>query len=220
MKKNIAVIGIGRFGFSLVKTLSTLKADVLTIDTKEEALQKAAQYATKEAICDSTKIEALRELGLSNYNTAVVAIGNDIHATIMTTINLVELGVPDITVRVDEEEYIPVMNKLGANRVIVPEESSAVSFAHQLVSTNFADYYNIQGNYGIVKIFVPDGFESTQLTDVDARNRYSVNVVGIVRNGRFFIPKGTDTFQSGDQLLLIGTHENLNKFSSSLSEGL
>lgn len=217
MKKSIAIIGIGRFGFSLVKTLSTLKADVLTIDKNEEALKKVTEYATKEAIADASKIESLRDLGLQNYSTAVVAIGNDIHATIMATINLVELGVPDIIVRVDDDEYIPVMNKLGASRVIVPEESSAVSFAHQLVSTNFADYYDIQGDYGIVKLRVPSYYKATPLIDIDARNQFAVNIVGIIRNGKFFIPRGTDSINPNDQLLSIGTHENLNKFSSFLT---
>ena len=218
MRKSIAVIGIGRFGFSLVKTLSTLKADVLTIDKSEEVLKKAADYATKEAICDATKIEALKDLGLSNFNTAVVAIGNDIHATILTTINLVELGVPDIIVRVDQDEYIPVMTKLGASRVIVPEESSAVSFAHQLVSSNFIDYYDIQGDYGIVKMNVPKDFIAKPLVEYDARNVYEVNIVGIIRIGKFFIPRGTDEILPNDTLLAIGRHENLNKFSASLSE--
>lgn len=214
MKKSIAVIGIGRFGSQLVKTLSTLDADVLTIDRSEDAIRGVQDYATKEAIADSTKIDALRDLGLSNYNTAIVAIGGDIHATIMTTINLVELKVPDIIVRVDNDEYIPVMNKLGASRVIVPEESSAVSFAHQFVSSSFADYYDLQGDYGIVKMVIPHDYQTTLLVDLDLRNKFNINVVGIIRFGKFFIPRGTDSIEPNDQLLLIGTHENLNNFST------
>lgn len=215
MKKSIAVIGIGRFGFSLAKTLSALKNDVIIIDKNKDAAEKVADYAIRDAICDSTNIGALRDLGIGSIDTAVIAIGNDIHATIMTTINLVELGVKNILVRVDQAEYIPVMTKLGATRVIVPEESSAVSFAHQISSNTFLDYYNIQGEYGIVKIEAPKSIVSRELTDIDARNKFNINVVGIVRNGRFFIPKGTDVFKEGDQLFLIGSQEDLNKFSSS-----
>ena len=148
----------------------------------------------------------------------VVAIGNNIHASIITTINLVELKVPEIIVRVDNADYIPVMNKLGASRVIVPEESSAVSFAHQIVSVNFADYYDIQGDFAIVKIQVHKGYKPKSLIELDSRNKYGVNVVGIIHNGKFFIPKGTDIVEEGDELMVIGAHENLNRFSLSLEK--
>ena len=216
MKKNIAVIGIGRFGFALVKTLSTLKSEVLTIDTNEEVLQKVSKYSDREVVCDSTKIDALRDLDIQNYDTVVVAIGNNMHATIMTTINLVELKVPNIIVRVDQAEYVPVLTKLGATKVMVPEEQSAVSYAHQLTSLNFIDYYDIQGDFGIVQMKCPDNYKSKTLIDVDPRNKYNVNIVGIIRNGKFFIPKGTDNIEPNDDLLVVGADADLDKFSESL----
>ena len=216
MKKNIAVIGIGRFGFSLVKTLSTLKAEVLTIDTNEEALQKVAKYSDREVVCDSTKIDGLKDLDIQNYDTVVVAIGNNMHATIMTTINLVELKVPNIVVRVDLSEYVPVLTKLGATKVFVPEEQSAVSYAHQLTSLNFIDYYDIQGDFGIVQMKCGSNFKSRTLIDMDSRNKFNVNIVGIIRNGKFFIPKGVDTVEPNDDLLVVGADIDLDKFSISL----
>ena len=110
------------------------------------------------------------------------------------------------------------MNKLGASRVIVPEESSAVSFAHQIVSVNFADYYDIQGDFAIVKIQVHKGYKPKSLIELDSRNKHGVNVVGIIHNGKFFIPKGTDIVEEGDELMVIGAHENLNRFSLSLEK--
>ena len=216
MKKNIAVIGIGRFGFALVKTLSTLKTEVLTIDTNEEVLQKVSKYSDREALCDSTKIDGLKDLDIQNYDTVVVAIGNNMHATIMTTINLVELKVPRIVVRVDQAEYVPVLTKLGAHKVIVPEEQSAISYAHQLASLNFSDYYDIQGDFGIVQMKCGSTFIAKTLIDLDSRNKYNVNIVGIIRNGKFFIPKGTDTVEPQDDLLVVGADVDLDRFSKSL----
>lgn len=218
MKKNMAVIGIGRFGLSLVKTLSTLNTEILTIDISEEVLKAASPYSDKEAICDTTKIDGLRDLGVSGYDVVIVSIGNNIHATIMTTINLVELGVKEIVVRVDNSEYTPVLRKLGATKVIVPEEQSAVSYAHQLASINFTDYYDIKGDYGIVEMTIPEVFKAKQLIELDIRNKHNVNIVGIIRDGKFFIPKGTDEVLPLDNILIVGADTDLNKFSILINE--
>ncbi len=218
MKKSFAIIGLGRFGLGIVKTLSELKCDVLAIDVRRDSVEKAAEYNNHCVICDATKKANLKELGINNIDHAVVAIGNNLQSTILTTINLKELGVPHITVRVDEEEYISVMERLGATDVIIPEEASSISLANQIVSDNVLDYYKVKKEYSMMQIKVRKLFKARTLIDIDSRNKYNVNIVGIIRNEEFFIPKGTDEIRAEDILLIIGKTNNIIKFDNSIND--
>ncbi|KAI4453877.1 aminotransferase class iii [Holotrichia oblita] len=171
MKKTFVVIGLGRFGLAIVKTLSELKCDVLAIDVSEERVSKASAFINHCVICDSTKKESLKELAIGNVDYAIVAIGNNLQATVLTTINLSDLGVKNITVRADDEEHIKIMEKLGATHVMIPEVASAKSLANQLVHNSFLDYYNIDSEHGIVQIKIPERFRARTLAELDARNR-------------------------------------------------
>lgn len=149
---------------------------------------------------------------MQNIDHAVVAVGNNLQATILITINLKELGVKNITVRVDEPEYIEIMERLGANEVVVPEEASATSLANQIMSNSFLNYYKVNKDFGIVQILVNDSFEAKSLIEMDVRNRFDVNITGIIRNGTFFMPKGNDTVQANDIILALGKMSHINKF--------
>lgn len=218
MKKSFAVIGLGRFGLSIVKTLSELKCDVLAIDQDNERVSKASEYIQNCAVCDATKKVYLHDLAVQNVDHAIVAIGNNLQATILATINLHELGVKKITVRVDDEEYISVVNRLGATDIIIPEESAAVSLAHQIVSDNILDYYKIKKEYGVSQLRVKKGFNPIVLIDLDSRNKFDVNIVGIIRKEDFFIPRGTDKVIGEDILLVVGKATKVLKLDQYLNE--
>lgn len=218
MKKTFLVIGLGRFGLSVVKTLSDLNCEVLAIDIIEDQVNLAANYVSHCAICDATKKQNLKELGVSDVDHAIVSIGGNFQASILTTINLKELGVPKITVRVDEESHIAVMTRLGADKVIIPEEESATSLANEMVFDNLLDYYKVSKDFGVVQFKVGKNFKETTLIDMDSRNRFDINIVGIIRDDKFFIPKGTDLIKSDDIVLVIGQNNKLNKFSDHISQ--
>lgn len=211
MKKSFIVVGLGRFGLGIVRTLADLKCDVLAIDVDELAVNKAAEFLNNCAICDSTKLSALKELGINDIDHAVVAIGGNFQATILTVINLHELGIKKITVRIDDGEYEPVMERLGATEVVIPEEASALSLAHQIVSDNILDYYQINDDYGVVKLNVSANFKEATLADLDLRNKFDVNIVGLVRGNKFMIPKGTDMICPNDAVLFIGKGPKITK---------
>lgn len=216
-KKSFALIGLGRFGMEIVKTLTQLKCELIAIDVDEARVTKASEYVNHCVICDSTKMINLKELGIGTVDHAVVAIGNNLTATILTTINLKELGVKRVTVRVDEEEYVTVMERIGADEVIFPEEASAISLANQIISDNVLDYYRIDKDYGVVQIKVNPSFIEKSLIELRARELFDINIVGITRNGRFFLPKGTDTVKPDDTIMIIGKQENVVNFEQFIS---
>lgn len=212
MKKSFIVIGIGRFGLSVAKSLSNANADVMAIDTNEVAASQAAKFMEKVAICDATKIEALRELSVSSVDHAIVAIGNNLTATILTTVNLKELGVKKITVRLDTDEYENLLMRLGATEVVIPEEASALSLSYAILSDTILDYYHVEGEYAIVQVKVGEKFQSKTLIELNFRNEFDISVVGIIRNEKFILPKGQDFIQSNDIILVIGTNKKVSNF--------
>lgn len=213
-EKNFLVIGLGRFGLSIVKQLSTLTSNIIAVDIDESRVMLASEYVDQCLICDCTKKRTLIDIGIKNVDHAVVAVGNNLQATILITINLKELGVKNITVRVDDQEYIEVLERLGADDVIVPEEESAISIANQIMSDSFLDYYKISNDYGIVKIMIGDNFASRSLIDMDVRNKFDVNITGIIRDNKFFMPKGNDKINAGDIVLVLGKISCIDRFDA------
>ena len=212
MKKSFIVVGLGRFGQSVAKTIESLKGEVLAVDVNEEEVRRVSESVTRCAICDSTSLAALKELGAENMTDGIIAIGNDLQAAILTLMNLKELGVQRVIVRLSDKTYAPIFERLGADRLVIPEEDFGVSLAHSLVSRNVSDYYQIASKYSIVRLKVGDTLEEKTLTDMDARNRYDVNIIGMFRGEEFFIPKATETVHPGDELLVIGKNDKVNRF--------
>lgn len=216
-KKNFLIIGLGRFGLSVLKRLSAINDNIIAIDIDENRVNLASEYVQNCFICDCTKKRTLIDLGIENIDKVIVAIGNNLQASILVTMNLKELGVKNIIVRVDEDDYIDVMKRLGASEVIIPEEDSADNLAIRLMSDSFLDYYNINDEYGIVKLSSPSSFISKSLIEIDARNKFNVNIIGIIRNDIFFMPKGNDNINGNDIILVLGKNSDINKFNEYLS---
>ncbi len=217
MKKSFIVIGLGRFGFSVAKSLEAMNCDVLAIDVNEEAVSRISSIVPHCLIADSTKINVLKELGASSIDHAVVCIGNNLQASILTILNLRKLGVKNITVRADEEDHKEVYKMLGATEVIIPEEASAISLANQIISDTILDYYVVADDYAIVQTKVGKNFEQKSLIELNVRNDFDVNIVGIIKNGQFYIPKGTDVLNIDDIVVVVGKKPKIRKFDSFLN---
>ncbi len=216
-KKSFMVIGLGRFGLAIVKTLAEMKADILAIDINEDCVAQANEFTDACVIGDATKINVLKQIGISNIDHAVVAIGNNLQATILATINLKELGVKKITVRVDDEQYESVMQRLGATDTIIPEEASAISLANHISSDNVLDYYKVTNDYSLLQIKLKHDMAKT-LIEMDVRNKFEVNVVGVIRGGDFFIPRGNDKLKKDDVMLVIGILKSIVEFDSFVND--
>ncbi len=217
MKKTFLIIGLGRFGMAVIKTLGELNADVIAIDVNEKAVEEASNYVEHCAICDSTRINALKEIAADSYDHAVVAIGNNLQATILTIINLKELGLKKISVRVDSNEYVKVMERLGADEIIIPEDEAAISFANQIISDTILEYHPITKDFSMVKIKVGEKFAEQSIVDLDVRNKFDINIVGITRDNKFYQPKATDTIKPNDILTVFGKSNKINKFDRFLN---
>ena len=211
MKKTFMIIGLGRFGSYIAKVLVQNKCDIIAIDKDEKSVREISKVVNNCVIADSTSLNVLIDLDASKVDHAVVAIGNNLQASILTIINLKKLGVKKITVRADDLTYKEVFEALGATDIIVPEESSAISLAHQIMSDTVLDYYGVSDDYAMVKVIIGKQFEPKNLIELNLRASFDVNIVGIVRNDRFFIPKGTDTINPSDVIVVVGTRSKISK---------
>ena len=211
MKKTFMIIGLGRFGSCVAKALVQNKADIIAIDKDEKSVRDISKFVNNCVIADSTSLNVLSDLDAGKVDHAVIAIGNNLQASILTIINLRKLGVKKITVRVDDLAYEEVFEALGATDVIVPEESSAYSLANQIISDSVLDYYGVSDDYAMVKVIIGPQFESKNLIELNLRAAFDVNIVGIIRDDKFFIPRGTDTLNPRDVVVVVGTRNKINK---------
>ena len=217
MKKSFIVIGLGRFGSNIAKTLVEMNCDVLAVDIDEEMVTQISKFVPHCVIADASKESVLAELGASSIDHAVVAIGNSLQSSILTLINLKKLGVKKITVRADTEAHEEVYKLLGADDVIIPEEASAISLANQITSDSILDYYEVTDNFALVKVTVGETIDKN-LIELDIRNNFGVNIVGIIKpNGDFYIPRGTDKLIKNEIAVVCGDKKSITKFDAFLN---
>ncbi len=217
-KKNFVVIGLGRYGKNVAIALEKMNCEILAIDNREDVINDISKLVHHSVVADATKIDVLMELGVESIDHAVVAIGNNLEASILTVSNLKQVGVKQITVRVDEENHKEIFKLLGASEIILPEEAAAVELANQIYSDSILEYHAIAGNYEMVKIIVSKNFESKSIIDLNIRNTYNVNIVGIIRDDKFFIPHSSDTINPLDIIVTAGEKNNIKKFTSFLEK--
>lgn len=211
-KKQYAVIGMGRFGSSVAIALSEMGFDVLAIDSDEQRTQEMSNIVTHAVSADSTDEEALRALGIRNFDVIVVAIGEDIQASILTTLILKDMGVPALVVKAQNELHGKVLHKIGADKVIYPERDMGLRVAHHLTSPNILDYIELSKDYSILEIKATDSMIGKNLKELDIRARFGCNVMAIRRNQEMNIsPYAEDRLESGDVLVIVGHKDNLTK---------
>jgi trk system potassium uptake protein TrkA len=215
MKAQYAVIGLGRFGSSLSKELIKLGHEVLGIDMDEEKVDEMKDVLTHTVVADSTEEEVLKSLGIRNFDTAVIAIGNDIQASILTAILLKDLGVKKVVAKALSELHGKVLNKLGVDRVIFPERDMGIRVAHQLVSPNLLDYIELSKDYTIAELSVPKRLNGCTIKDLDPRAKYGCSVVAINKStGVIIAPMATDTVNEKDIMVIIGTNDQIEEFET------
>ena len=208
-KKSFAVIGLGQFGISVVEELVGNGADVIAIDSDEEAVKKVSSILPTVAVANGTDEESLKELGIKDVDSAIVAFGSHIDASILTTVILKELGVKSIIVRVDDAYYLPIMKKLGATEVIMPQKAAGIALANRLGNEDFKDFYKLDDKYSVVSIVINSAYVPQQLKDLSSKDKYGVNIVLINRNGRAFVPGGNDSILPDDTIFVVGGNKEI-----------
>lgn len=219
-RKSFAVIGVGRFGLALIEELIKIDADVLVIDKNFEKIEKVAKLVTNAVCLDSTDISALHEIGITNYDTVIVATGVNVDNSILTTLILKDLGVKDVYVKVQSEYHAKVVEKLGVeeDHLIWPEQSTGKRLAKILVSGNFLEYLELDEEYSFISTTATKKIIGKHLLELEIRSRFGVNIVAVRRNDKIIIPSSTTPFEDRDEILLVGNNANIAKFTSWLNK--
>lgn len=216
--KDFAVIGLGRFGASVARTLASMGYNVLGVDSHEELVQAIAPSITHAVQADATDEETLKALGIRNFDVVVVAIGNDLEASILVTLTLKELGVKQVIAKASTELHGKVLTRIGADRVVFPERDMGMRLAQSLVSTNILDYIELSPEYSIVELTAGRAAGKT-LRDLDLRARYGVNVMALRRGQKIIVaPLADDEIAQDTVLVVIGHNDNLRRLERELGE--
>ncbi len=210
--KQFVVVGLGRFGMSVARSLSENGYNVLAIDKQAERIQDIADSVTHAVEADATDEDALKTLGVRNFDVAVISIGDNIHANILSTLIFKEMGVPYVIVKAQDELHGKVLTKVGADRVVYPERDMGVRIAHNLISSNVLDYIEFAPDYSIVEIIATENMTGKSLADLEFRSKYGVNVMAIKRGEHINVtPGANDKILEGDTLVVMGENKKLNK---------
>lgn len=206
------VIGLGRFGSALAKELMRTGHEVLGVDTDERIVQQMATELTHTVKADTTDEATLRELGVTEFDSAVVAIGADIESSILTTSLLLQLGVPNVWAKANSTSHGMILKQLGCHHVIFPEAEMGKRVAH-MVSGETLDYVSIDSDFVMVKTQVPPSFDGQTLADLKIRSTYGVTVVAVTKGDGKYAPAFPDTIlNEGNQIVVAGQVEPLNEF--------
>ncbi len=214
-KKQFIVIGLGRFGTSVAETLYALGNDVLAVDIDEEAVQNIAEKVTHAVQVDANDENSLRALGISNFDVAIISIGSDIQANILSTLLVKEMNVKHIITKANNALHAKVLYKIGANRVIFPERDMGIRVAHNLCSSSILDYIELSPDFSIAEVVTPKEWEGYSLKDLNLRVRYGINVVAIKRDDDIEVsPAAEEVIQESDIIVAIGGTAELNRIES------
>ncbi len=211
---DFVVFGLGKFGKSVAQTLADNGKEVLAIDMNEDVIQDVSDFVTHAVQADVTDADALKALGVGNFDVAVIAISNNLQASIMSTILAKEMGVPFILAKAQNDIHKRVLEKVGADKVIFPEREIGVRIANNLISENFVDYIELSEDYSIVETSVLEEWAGKSLKDVNMRVNYGINVMAIRKGDSISITPGPDLIlQSTDVLVVIGSNADLRKIN-------
>ncbi|MFC4766939.1 potassium channel family protein [Effusibacillus consociatus] len=210
--KQYAIIGMGRFGTSVARELYEMGYEVLGIDSNEDRIHDAVDYVTHAVTADSTDENALKALGIRNFDVVVVAIGADIQSSILTTLILKEQGVKQIVVKAQNELHGKVLSKIGADKVVYPERDMGVRVAHNLISPNILDYIELSPEYSMVEIVANEKMVGKTLAESDIRKKFGCTVMAIKTGDKINIsPMAQDRIKQGDVLVVIGKNDDLQE---------
>lgn len=214
---DFAVIGIGRFGSNVVRTLYEMGHNVLAVDKHEEALRRVQDHSTHSVQLDSTDPEALRAVGITNFDAVVVAIGADVQESILTTLILKEMGCRKVVSKAVDELQARVLDKVGADLVVRPERDMAIRVARSLASRHVVDLLELSPNLLVEEVSAGQRVNGRTLADLDLRSRYGVNVLLLKRDSQIVVAPGGETeLRTGDVLVVFGEKQALSRLEAAL----
>ncbi|TWT05248.1 TrkA family potassium uptake protein [Planococcus sp. CPCC 101016] len=212
MKKQIVVIGLGRFGSSVCRELHTLGHEVMAIDTDPEKVDAVANSASFTVIADATDKNQLNSLGVRNFEHAIVAIGDDLQASVLCTLMLKELGLPKVWVKARDLQHEKILDKVGADRVIQPEKEMGIRVAHHVDSDKIVDYIDLSQDYSIIELVASGKMADKTLVDLNIRKEFNCIVLAIKKEEEVNIaPAIDDIVEQGNVLIVMGHKDDLKR---------
>lgn len=212
MKKQFAVFGLGSFGESVAVTLQQLGCEVVAVDNHMEHVQEISEQVSYAIKADAGDPEVIKSLGTRNLDGVVVAVADDMEASVMATLVSKEIGVPYVIAKAKNELHATILKKIGADAVIFPEMEMGVRVAKTLMSSNFADWIALSPDYSIIEIATPKEWIGKSLQQLDVRRSHDVNVVGIKIGEEVEVnPDPERTLQEDMTLIIIGSNYALEK---------
>ena len=216
-KESYAVIGLGQFGISIVNELIALGKDVLAIDNDPDQVKRISDVLPTAFVCDSTDEVALNQVEIRDAEYVVIAFGDNLEATILTTVLLKDMGVKHLIVRVDNPQYINIIKKLGAEEIISPQQAAGIALANRIGNEDYKDFYKLDKKFSIVSIEVNQDFSPRSLQEMNTKNLFGVSLVLVKRGSTSFVPSGKDNILPGDNLFVVGTRKEVRAFREALN---
>lgn len=215
MQKQFAVLGLGSFGWSVALTLSEMGCDVLVVDDSYEKIQEISEQVSYAVKADVSDPEALQALGGRNLDGVVVAISENLEASIMATMLSKEMGIPLVLAKAKDQLQGTILEKVGADVIVYPEKEMGNRVAMNLMAREFMDWISLSNDYSMVEILIPDKWVGQSLADLKIRERFGINVVGTILDGEVDVTLDPQKpLPAGVILIMIGANEILEKFDS------
>jgi trk system potassium uptake protein TrkA len=212
-RRRVLVIGLGRFGDAVARTLAEAGHEVLAVDGDARIVQEISPHVTHAVQADATDVEALEELGARHFETGIVAVGGDIGPSILVTVHLKRLGVPYIIARAHSALHGEILTKVGADRLVFPEQETGARVAHSIAVPNEVDYLPVGAEYGISKVKPPAEFVGQAIDALQFEARYGGKLLMIERRAQVLLhPRTGDTVQADDLLVIAAPDEAMEQW--------
>lgn len=210
--KSVLLIGLGRFGRHIAIKLCEMKHEVMAVDKKEERVNQVLPYVSNAMIGDATNPEFLKTLGIKNFDVCIVAVGNDFQSSLETTSLLKEMGAKLVVSRASADRQASLLKKIGADEIVYPEKQLASWTAIRYSSDHIFDYIELDKDYSIYEVAVPEEWAGKTVGEVDTRKKYSINLLGLKKDGKMDPVISPDTVLSSDfTLLALGKYKDLQR---------
>ena len=210
----IAVIGLGRFGFHAASELHEAGHEVLAVDLNPATVQKARDHSTQAVVLDARETEPLKALGVPDFDAVVLSLGTRVDASALVTLHLRDLGVRRLIVKASSDDHARLLKMIGADEIVFPERDAAERLARRLSDGNLIDFIPLGEEHSLREVSAPEGFIGQTLVDLRLRNRFGVQVVAIRREGDTPVlvnPAPDTVIGKGDALFVLGRDEQLDR---------
>lgn len=215
--KNIAIIGAGSFGYNLAISLASENADVLVIDKDQNKIDRLKDYVSKAVIADASQKDVIHELGIADFDTVIISLGDSLEVSIMTILFLKELNAKHVIAKANNEDHGRAMKLVGADEIIFPEKDIAVRLSKTLMHGDIMEYISFSGDYCVMEVAIPESFFGKSLSSMDIRKKFRVNIIAIknpLRSKIDIIIPADYQFQPDDSLVVIGEKNRLDEFQA------